>query len=93
MNRSSRLRKNGLRDSDRSSLVARGAVVPELGLLGLLADGTVEGLFGSFLDDESPTTILSLALAASLGARADRDYREHLHHLIGPITAAPGSDD
>jgi hypothetical protein len=44
------------------------AMVPELGLLGILADGTVEGLFGSFLDDESLTTALSLALAASIGA-------------------------
>ena len=61
------------------------AVVPELALLGFLPPGTVEGLFGSFLDDESLTASASLAVAAASGAPgpvvgglltwADRDER------------------
>jgi len=43
-------------------------IVPELALLTALPNGTVEGLFGSFLDDEALTTALSLALATSAGA-------------------------
>jgi pimeloyl-ACP methyl ester carboxylesterase len=44
------------------------AKVPDLVLLSLLAPGTVEGLFGSFLDDESILASVSAALAASCGA-------------------------
>jgi benzylsuccinate CoA-transferase BbsF subunit len=40
-----------------------------------------------------PAAAASRSEARERGARADPDYREHLHHLIGPITAAPGSDD
>ena len=61
------------------------AKVPELVLLTALSAGTVEGLFGSFLDDESLLASLSLAVSASLGAPgpvvgglltwADRDHK------------------
>jgi hypothetical protein len=44
------------------------AVVPELSLLAVLPAGTVEGLFGSFLDDEGIAAAASPAFAASIGA-------------------------
>src|SRR6185295_1716720 len=43
-------------------------VVPELAILGILPAGTVDGTFGSFLDDESLTAAVAPALAASIGA-------------------------
>jgi len=44
------------------------ARVPELGLLSVLPPGTVEGLFGSFLDDEGVAAAAAPAFAASIGA-------------------------
>jgi hypothetical protein len=44
------------------------AKVPELAILGILPKGTVDGLFGRFLDDESITAAVSPAFAASMGA-------------------------
>ena len=44
------------------------ARVPELGLLSVLPPGTVDGLFGSFLDDEGVAAAASPAFAASIGA-------------------------
>jgi len=44
------------------------ARVPELGLLGVLPPGTVDGLFGSFLDDEGVAAAAAPAFAASIGA-------------------------
>jgi pimeloyl-ACP methyl ester carboxylesterase len=44
------------------------AKVPDLGLLGILPPGTVEGLFGSFLDDDGLTAAAAPAFAASIGA-------------------------
>jgi pimeloyl-ACP methyl ester carboxylesterase len=43
-------------------------VVPALSLLGLLPQCTVEGIYGSFLDDDGLGAALSPALATSLGA-------------------------
>jgi pimeloyl-ACP methyl ester carboxylesterase len=43
------------------------AKVPELALLNILAPGTVDGLFGSFLDDDGLTASISPAVAASMG--------------------------
>ncbi len=42
--------------------------VPELGLLRFLPSGTVDGLFGSFLDDDGVTAAAAPAFAASIGA-------------------------
>jgi hypothetical protein len=42
-------------------------LVPALGLLGILPDSTVEGLFGQFLDDDGLGASLSPAVAAGLG--------------------------
>ncbi len=60
--------------------------VPELAILKLLPPGTVEGLFGAFLDDESLTASVAPAFATSVGAPgptvdglttwADRDESE-----------------
>jgi hypothetical protein len=44
------------------------AKVPELALLRILPPGTVEGLFGSFLDDDGIGAAASPAIAASAGA-------------------------
>jgi pimeloyl-ACP methyl ester carboxylesterase len=42
-------------------------LVPELSLLGLLADSTVQGLLGTFLDDDGFVAGLSPAVATSVG--------------------------
>lgn len=44
------------------------AKVPDLALLRLLPPGTVDGLFGSFLDDDGLTASAAPAFAASIGA-------------------------
>lgn len=44
------------------------ARVPDLALLRLLPPGTVDGLFGSFLDDDGATAAAAPAFAASIGA-------------------------
>ena len=44
------------------------AQVPELSLLGILPAATVDGLFGSFLDDDGLLAASSAAVATSLGA-------------------------
>jgi hypothetical protein len=44
------------------------AKVPDLALLAALAPGTVDGLFGAFLDDDGFAAALSPAVAASVGA-------------------------
>jgi benzylsuccinate CoA-transferase BbsF subunit len=40
-----------------------------------------------------PAAAASRSDARERGTRADPDYRERLRHIIGPIAAAPGSDD
>jgi pimeloyl-ACP methyl ester carboxylesterase len=44
------------------------ARVPDLALLRILPPGTVDGLFGSFLDDDGVTAAAAPAFAASIGA-------------------------
>jgi hypothetical protein len=60
------------------------AKVPELALLSFLGPGTVEGLVGSFLDDESLTAMLSLAVSSSVGAPGP---------MLGPLRSWADRDE
>jgi hypothetical protein len=42
---------------------------------------------------ETPAAAASRSDVRERGPHFDPDYREHLRQVIGPIVAAPGSDD